>query len=71
MVVRSRAAAELAHGARLSLTSTPEGRTTVLAQAAVVGWPADLARSEARTRASGDTAAVEVAFDAAPGRTYT
>ncbi len=69
-VVRSRAAAGVRHGARLSLTATPEGRTTVLAEAAVVAWPADLVRPEARPRASGDTAAVELAFDAAAGRTY-
>ena len=69
-VVRSRAATGVRHGARLSLTATPDGRTTVLAEAAIVGWPADLVRPEARTRASGDTAAVELAFDAAPGRTY-
>jgi trehalose/maltose hydrolase-like predicted phosphorylase len=68
--VRSRTATGVPHGARLSLTSTPEGRTTVLAKAAVVGWPTDLVRPEARTRASGDSAAVELAFDAAPGRTY-
>jgi protein-glucosylgalactosylhydroxylysine glucosidase len=69
-VVRSRAATRLRNGARLSLTSTPVGRTTVLAQVAVVGWPSGLVRAEARTRTSADTSAVELAFDAAPGRTY-
>ena len=71
MVVRSRAATRVPGGARLSLTSTPEGRTTVLAQAAAVGWPSDLPHTDARTRASADTTMVEVAFDATPGRTYT
>ncbi len=71
MVVRSRAATRAPGGARLSLTSTPEGRTLVLAQAASVGWPSDLSRVEAVTRASGDSALVEVAFDATSGRTYT
>lgn len=69
-VVRSRAATRAGNGARLSLTSTPEGRTIVLAQAAAVGWPPDLVRAEARTWVSSDTVAVELAFDAAPGRTY-
>jgi trehalose/maltose hydrolase-like predicted phosphorylase len=71
MVVRSRAATRVPGGARLSLTSTPEGRTTVLAQAAAVGWPSDLPHTDVRTRASTDTALVEVAFDAVPGRTYS
>ena len=71
MVVRSRTAARAPGGARLSLTSTPEGRTSVLAQAAAVGWPGDLPRADARTRTSADSAVVEVAFDAAPGRTHT
>jgi trehalose/maltose hydrolase-like predicted phosphorylase len=69
-VVRSRTATGTRNGARLSLTATPLGRTTVLALAAVVGWPSDLVRSEALPRAPGDTAAVELAFDAVPGRTY-
>jgi trehalose/maltose hydrolase-like predicted phosphorylase len=43
----------------------------VLAQVAAVGWPSDLPRLEARTRSPADTALVEVAFDAIPGRTYT
>jgi trehalose/maltose hydrolase-like predicted phosphorylase len=71
MVVRSRAATRAPGGARLSLTSTPEGRTTVLAQAAAVGWPSDLPHPDVRTRASNDTALVEVAFDAVPGRRYS
>jgi protein-glucosylgalactosylhydroxylysine glucosidase len=71
MVARSRAATRVPGGARLSLTSTPEGRTTVLAQAAAVGWPADLPHADARTKASTDTARVEVAFDAVPGRKYS
>ncbi len=71
MVVRSRAAARVPGGARLSLTSTPEGRTIVLAQTAAVGWPSDLPHAQAQTRSSGDTALVELAFDATPGRTHT
>ncbi|HEY7504470.1 MAG TPA: hypothetical protein VH700_10250 [Gemmatimonadales bacterium] len=71
MVVRSRAAARRQSGALLALTSTPEGRTSVLAQAASVGWPADLRGAAARTGAEGDSAWVEVAFDGQAGRTYT
>jgi trehalose/maltose hydrolase-like predicted phosphorylase len=36
----------------------------------VVAWPRDLPEAAGSTRAAGDTAAVEVAFDASPGRTY-
>ena len=71
MVPRSRAAAEVPGGARLSLTSTPQGRTIVLAQAAAVGWPSDLPRADATTRTWADSTMVEVAFDAAAGRTYS
>jgi trehalose/maltose hydrolase-like predicted phosphorylase len=71
MVVRSRSATRVPGGARLSLTSTPQGRTIMLGQAVAVSWPSDLSQAEVRTRTSGDTALVEVAFAAAPGRTYT
>jgi trehalose/maltose hydrolase-like predicted phosphorylase len=71
MVVRSRAATPRPAGALLALTSTPEGRTLVLAQAASVGWPAGLRGLAARTAAEGDSAWVEVAFDGQAGRTYT
>jgi trehalose/maltose hydrolase-like predicted phosphorylase len=36
-----------------------------------VTWPSDLPAVQTRTRANGDTALVEVAFDAAPGEKYT
>jgi trehalose/maltose hydrolase-like predicted phosphorylase len=71
MVVQSRSSAPVSRGARLYLTSRPEGRTTTLAQVAAVTWRADLPRVSARTVASGDTAMVEIAFDASRGRTYT
>jgi trehalose/maltose hydrolase-like predicted phosphorylase len=67
MAVRSRAASRAPGGARLSLTSTPEGRTVVLAQAAAVGWPGGLSGA---TRTTSDSAIVEIAFDAVPGRRY-
>ena len=71
MIVRSRTAGRAPGGARLSLTSTPAGRTLVLAQAAAVAWPHDLPRAEARARTAGDTGLVEIAFDAEAGRTYS
>jgi len=70
MVVRSRAAGAERQGGRFSLTSTPAGRKTTLAQAARVSWDRDLPRATTRTVAAGDSAMVEVAFDAVPGRTY-
>ena len=70
MQVRSRSAALGKGGGRLSLTAVPVGRSTVLAQAAAVTWPRDLPGAKTRTRAAGDTALVEVAFDPVPGQTY-
>ena len=70
MVVRTRTADRLPSGARLSLTSTPTGRTLVLAQAATIAWPADLPGLRADAATAGDTAAVEVSFDGRAGRTY-
>ena len=71
MVVRSRAATRRQSGALLALTSTPAGRTLVLAQAARIAWPAGLRGATARTEAAGDSTWVEVAFDGEAGRTYT
>jgi len=71
MVLRSKNAALEPGGGRVWVTSTPEGRTTLLAQVAAVAWPRDLPGARAGTRTADDTAAVEVAFDAEPGRTYT
>ncbi len=71
MVVRSRESKRETWGARLSMSSTPAGRTSSLAQAAAISWAMDLNNPTTTTTASGDTALVEIAFDAAPGRTYT
>lgn len=70
MVVKGRHVVRRQAGARLTLTSTPVGRKITLGQAAVVGWPRDLKSAVVRTLASGDTALVEIAFEASPGRTY-
>ena len=71
MVVRSRSAVPEPRGALLSMTSTPVGRTTVLAQTLAITWSLDLPEATTATTASGDTALVEIAFDASPGRTYS
>ena len=71
MVVRGRNVVRRPGGARLTLASAPVGRKITLGQAAVVGWPRDLKRPVVRTVASGDTALVEIAFDAVPGQTYS
>jgi protein-glucosylgalactosylhydroxylysine glucosidase len=72
MGVRSRTATQVPGGARLSLTSSLEGRpTTTLAQAAAITWGKELPALTARTTAAGDTARVEIAFDASRGRSYT
>jgi len=71
MVVRTRAAAAAARSARLSLTASPEGRTIVFGEAAEVRWPAGLESAKATTRAAGDSALVEITFDAIAGESYT
>jgi trehalose/maltose hydrolase-like predicted phosphorylase len=71
MVVRTRAATAAARSARLSLTARPAGRTIVFGEAAEVRWPAGLGRARATTRAAGDSALVEISFDASAGQSYT
>lgn len=71
MVVRGRNVVRRPGGARLALTSTPVGRRTELGQAAVAAWPRELKGAALRTVSSGDTALVEIAFDASPGQTYS
>jgi len=71
MVIRSREAKRESWGARLSMTAIPQGRTDTLAQTATVTWAGDLRNPVASTSASGDTALVEIAFDASPGQTYS
>src|SRR6185295_15414363 len=70
MNVRSRRATLEPNGARLELTATPAGRDTRLSQTARVAWPASLGRSAVRRVAAGDSALVELSFDAEPGRRY-
>jgi len=71
MNVRSRTAARTPGGARLTMTASPDGRSSLLAEAATISWGRELPRATVRTVASGDTAMVEVAFDASPGAMYT
>lgn len=70
-IVRSRQASRTSNGARLSMASLPEGRPTLLAQAAEVRWSPTLQNTTVRTIASGDTALVELTFHAIRGRPYT
>jgi trehalose/maltose hydrolase-like predicted phosphorylase len=69
MAVSSRAASAAADAARLSLTAVPDGRRLQFVEAAEVRWPAGLT-VRPTTRAEGDTAMVEIAFDAVAGRSY-
>ena len=71
MVVRSRQVTRTASGARLTMSSLPEGRSTLLAQALELSWPRELENATVRPTASGDTARVELTFDATQGRTYS
>jgi trehalose/maltose hydrolase-like predicted phosphorylase len=71
MQVRSRSVTWVPGGARLSLTSTPERRDTTLHQIAAVSWASKLPRATVRGVASGDTALVEVSFDAIRGKSYS
>jgi trehalose/maltose hydrolase-like predicted phosphorylase len=57
--------------ARLSVTSRAEGNPATVAQEATVNWPRGLQGVSTRTTAHGDSAVVEVAFDASPGQSYT
>jgi protein-glucosylgalactosylhydroxylysine glucosidase len=71
MIVRTRSAVLVSGGGTLGMTSMPEGRTQTLAQAAAISWARELSGVETRTIASGDTAMIEIAFDASPGQSYT
>jgi len=71
MVVRTRAATAGSRSARLSLTAKPAGRTIVFGEAAEVRWPAGLGSAKATTHAAGDSALVEISFDASAGQSYT
>jgi trehalose/maltose hydrolase-like predicted phosphorylase len=71
MTVRAPHARRTSRGARLAITSVPEGRRTMLAQASEINWPSALSGAVVRTLARGDTALVEVVFDATKGRNYT
>ncbi|MDB4910081.1 MAG: glycoside hydrolase family 65 protein, partial [Gemmatimonadetes bacterium] len=71
MNVRTRKAALVPGGGTLEMTASPDGRTLTLAEAATISWGSDLHGLTTRTVSSGDTAMVEIAFDASPGQTYT
>ena len=71
MEIRSRSAVARRDGASLRLGSVPTGRTgPVLSQRGFTRWSGSLRNLDVQTRAEEDSAFVEIAFDAAPGRTY-
>jgi hypothetical protein len=70
MVVRSRQATLEPNGARLGLTATPVGRRARLRQTARARWPSGLAGASVRRAVIGDSAVVELAFDAEADRRY-
>ena len=70
MIVRGRQATRTAAGATLTMTSAPEGRRRLLAQASEIRWP-KLKDPVVRTVSRGDTALVEVVFEATKGQNYT
>src|SRR5215204_4341766 len=71
MIIRSRQVTRTVNGARLTMTSVPEGRSTLLAQALELSWPRALENAKFDSTASGDTVLVELTFDATQGRTYS
>ncbi|HYF38930.1 MAG TPA: glycosyl hydrolase family 65 protein [Gemmatimonadales bacterium] len=71
MTVQARQASRISRGARLAMSSSPEGRRKILAQAAEITWPRLPTNSAVRTVAQGDTALVELMFDARRGQNYT
>jgi trehalose/maltose hydrolase-like predicted phosphorylase len=70
VAVTSRTARAGAGSAHLSIGGSPVGRAIPVGESAEIRWPADLPAARARTRARGDSALVEIAFEAAAGQTY-
>ena len=66
--VRARNATRRSNSARLTMESNPVGRPTIVAQAATVAW--DRPGATVATTSRGDTAMVEVSFEAGPEQTY-
>ena len=71
MVVRARSAAVARDGASLAMSAAPEGRTLTLAESATISWQGALGNIATHSAAAGDTAMIEISFDATPGQTYT
>ena len=70
-IVRGRKASRERNGGRLSLTATPEGRTTAVTEVAAITWDGRVRGATTRVRAAGDTASLEVTFEAVADETYT
>ncbi len=71
MMVRTRSAELVPGGARLGMIAAPDGRTQTLALSAEIGWARGLSGVATKLTSAGDTAMVELTFDASPGQTYT
>ena len=67
-IVHARTAKLSPFGARLTMVSSPEGRTATLSEAAEIAWPPG---GVAHADTTLDSAEVDIAIDAAAGHTYT
>ena len=70
LAFRARGAERGRAGGVLSIVASPVGRTTRVAQVAAIRWAEDLPDAVPTARAAGDTAQLEVTFEAEAGRTY-
>ena len=70
LAVRARGAEPAPGGGVLSLVSAPAGRAIRVAQVAALRWPGGLRDPVPTARAAGDTALLEIAFDAEAGMSY-
>ncbi|HEU5041784.1 MAG TPA: hypothetical protein VFT84_13220, partial [Gemmatimonadales bacterium] len=68
--VHDRRAEREPDGGVVWLVSRPAGRSTEVAQVAALRWPGNLARPMSVAQAAGDTARLELAFEAETGRRY-
>ena len=68
--IRERRAEREPDGGLVWLTAAPDGRSAEVALVGAVRWPDSLEQAMSTAQASGDSARVELAFDAAAGHRY-
>jgi trehalose/maltose hydrolase-like predicted phosphorylase len=68
--IRERRAEREPDGGVVWLSATPDGRSTEIALAGAARWPDSLAQPMSIAQAAGDSARVELAFEAVAGRRY-